>query len=239
MKQCPKCRTTYTDESLRFCLADGTPLESVSDSVSTYYPGKTDQIRIDVPPTQAARFAPASVPEERSSGRWIKIAAAMLLLGFLGLAMVAIVGALIYFNSAHRETAAAEKTPTPSATPAQTPDKEKQKLQDELANLQRRLEEEKKPSANSKPTPATADTDETKTYTTRATVNSPGDGFLALRSLPDADYGERIAKIPHGSTVEVISCADDQVTIGSHTGHWCLITYQSNAGFVFDAFLDY
>ncbi|HEX2640645.1 MAG TPA: hypothetical protein VHL50_08745, partial [Pyrinomonadaceae bacterium] len=101
------------------------------------------------------------------------------------------------------------------------------------------LDEEKKPSANTKPTPATADSDETKTYTSRATVNSPSDGFLALRSLPDANYGERIAKIPHGSTVDVISCADDQVTIGSHTGHWCLITYQSNAGFVFDAFLDY
>ena len=239
MKQCPKCRTTYTDESLRFCLADGTPLESVSDSVPTYYPGKTDQIRIDVPPTQAARFSPMPVAERPSSGRWVKIVIGVLLVGILGIAAVAIVGALIYFNSAHRETAAAEKTPTPTATPAQTPDKEKQKLEDELANLQRRLDEEKKPSANTKPTPATADTDETKTYASRATVNSPSDGFLALRSLPDANYGERIAKIPHGSTVDVISCADDQVTIGSHTGHWCLITYQSNAGFVFDAFLDY
>jgi hypothetical protein len=239
MKQCPKCRTTYTDESLRFCLADGTPLESVSDSVPTYYPGKTDQIRIDVPPTQAARFSPMPVAERPSSGRWVKIVIGVLLVGILGIAAVAIVGALIYFNSAHRETAAAEKTPTPTATPAQTPDKEKQKLEDELANLQRRLDEEKKPSANTKPTPATADSDETKTYTSRATVNSPSDGFLALRSLPDANYGERIAKIPHGSTVDVISCADDQVTIGSHTGHWCLITYQSNAGFVFDAFLDY
>ena len=26
MKQCPNCRTTYTDDSLQFCLQDGTPL---------------------------------------------------------------------------------------------------------------------------------------------------------------------------------------------------------------------
>ena len=29
MKQCPTCRTTYTDESLRFCLADGSSLDPV------------------------------------------------------------------------------------------------------------------------------------------------------------------------------------------------------------------
>ena len=38
MKQCPSCRTTYTDESLSFCLADGTPLTEMAEE------GKLDPI---------------------------------------------------------------------------------------------------------------------------------------------------------------------------------------------------
>ena len=30
MKQCPSCQTTYSDDTLQFCLQDGTPLSSVS-----------------------------------------------------------------------------------------------------------------------------------------------------------------------------------------------------------------
>lgn len=32
MKQCPNCRTTYTDDSLQFCLQDGTPLTFVANA---------------------------------------------------------------------------------------------------------------------------------------------------------------------------------------------------------------
>lgn len=32
MKRCPVCQSTYSDDSLRFCLQDGTTLEGVSDS---------------------------------------------------------------------------------------------------------------------------------------------------------------------------------------------------------------
>lgn len=32
MKECPRCRTRYTDDSLQFCLQDGTPLAVVSVS---------------------------------------------------------------------------------------------------------------------------------------------------------------------------------------------------------------
>ena len=35
-----------------------------------------------------------------------------------------------------------------------------------------------------------------------ARVDSPGDGFLALRAVPDARSGEPLAKIPHGTTVQ-------------------------------------
>jgi ketosteroid isomerase-like protein len=32
MKQCPNCRTTYTDDSLQFCLQDGSPLSAVANA---------------------------------------------------------------------------------------------------------------------------------------------------------------------------------------------------------------
>ena len=34
MKHCPQCQTSYTDDTLRFCLHDGTPLVETSDSFS-------------------------------------------------------------------------------------------------------------------------------------------------------------------------------------------------------------
>ncbi len=58
MKQCPKCQTTYTDETLRFCLADGSalvPLTGTEKTVSSM-PGSEETIafdrnplRVDVP----------------------------------------------------------------------------------------------------------------------------------------------------------------------------------------------
>jgi hypothetical protein len=35
MKRCPKCSSTYTDDSLNFCLTDGAPLSSVADPDAT------------------------------------------------------------------------------------------------------------------------------------------------------------------------------------------------------------
>src|SRR2546427_6315842 len=35
MKQCPACKTTYTDETLSYCLSDGQPLVFVEDEYAT------------------------------------------------------------------------------------------------------------------------------------------------------------------------------------------------------------
>jgi hypothetical protein len=32
LKKCPKCAMTYTDDSMNFCLSDGTPLAEIADS---------------------------------------------------------------------------------------------------------------------------------------------------------------------------------------------------------------
>ncbi|MGI8786240.1 MAG: hypothetical protein ACR2HG_00580 [Pyrinomonadaceae bacterium] len=56
MKQCPLCRRTYTDETLAFCLEDGSPLVAQIDSEVTqqYIPAATE--RFETPRT----FAPPS-----------------------------------------------------------------------------------------------------------------------------------------------------------------------------------
>jgi ketosteroid isomerase-like protein len=68
MKRCPKCQSTYTDDTLRFCLQDGTPLVSVSGSASG--PGLSDaektlvldssERRDEPPPTEI--LGPAAIP---------------------------------------------------------------------------------------------------------------------------------------------------------------------------------
>ncbi len=59
MKHCPKCQTEYTDETLQFCLQDGTPLvqDSMANSQSSYdtdaetlvVPKRVEPIRFDLP----------------------------------------------------------------------------------------------------------------------------------------------------------------------------------------------
>ena len=67
-----------------------------------------------------------------------------------------------------------------------------------------------------------------------AKVNSPKDGFLALRNLPSHDIGDRIAKIPHGETINVLLCSEQSVTIAGRTGHWCMVSHNNQTGWVFD-----
>jgi hypothetical protein len=58
MKQCPVCRSTYADESLRFCLQDGAPLESVRGAASS------DEFKTLVLPESAATGGGESQPTE-------------------------------------------------------------------------------------------------------------------------------------------------------------------------------
>src|SRR5688500_12326195 len=50
MKLCPNCKTTYSDDTLRFCLADGTSLIPTSSAEKTVeMSGGTNQMRLDIP----------------------------------------------------------------------------------------------------------------------------------------------------------------------------------------------
>ena len=230
MKQCPACKTTYTDETLRFCLADGGTLISLPDEEETLIKGGRRDIRVNVSPDAGSGAV------KSSSGIWWKVAIGVVILGVLALTVAGLAGALFFYGTGQRDDNRTSVSPTPAATssPAASPDTEKQRLADELANIQKQLEEQQRSAANTDPFPTPVSPN-----VPTARVNSPRDGFLALRSEPNAEYGERLTKIPHGALVELNDCETESTTIGGRTGRWCLVTYRDHTGWVFDAWLVY
>ena len=129
-------------------------------------------------------------------------------------------------------TQQAQQTTPPAATPTQTPDDTNERLLEKLAELEKKIDDQQK-QAKATPAPPVIRT------ATRAWVNSPGDGFLALRSDPSADVGYRMLQIPHGAEVRVLSCQDRSTRISGRNGRWCRLRYEGTTGWAFDAWLVY
>lgn len=232
MKQCPACKNTYTDDSLLFCLADGATLTELGDEQPTLVRAERDQVRVDIP-GEPIRREPTAKTEARTNRLVLKVVIGVLLLGLLALVGLGVAGAIFYMNTGSPIVAVKSPTPYPSSSPAPTIDSEKDNLEKELADLQKKLEEQLAPAPSK--TPPGFESDELPT----ARVDSPNDGFLALRSAPDAEKGERLARIPHGTVVVLENCEKEKVTIGARTGRWCMVSYAGQTGWVFDAWLTY
>jgi uncharacterized protein YraI len=110
-----------------------------------------------------------------------------------------------------------------------------------LESLKKQIENQKAPAKNDSAT---------RTFPTQTTpsapviqtarVNSPNDNFLALRSIPDSKNGIMLAKIPHGTNIEIIGCQKKPTQRpGGRSGRWCRTNYNGQDGWVFDAFLSY
>ena len=244
MKQCPTCRTTYTDETLSFCLADGAVLADM-DEQATFVRPAGEQMRVVIPQDAPKPHFAVPPPLSTKSGTgWMKIVLVVGLLGFMVLAAAGIAGALIYFNKDARTGATNANTsnkdpnrPTPTPTIANTTaNTDTDQLRNQIANLEKRLNEQKnsdRPVSNIPPPP-----DQPVITSTTARVNSPGDGFLAMRSLPNSEAGTRVLQIPHGATVSLNGCLP-RTRIASKTGRWCRASYGGYTGWVFDAWLVY
>lgn len=234
MKQCPSCKTTYTDDSLSYCLSDGTSLILVADDEPTVVRSiKNDAVRVDVKhrPEPVVVARPEQPP---ASNSWIKILIAALVLGVLAIAGLGLAGAAFYYGSGNitAETPPKSPTPVPTQTPTPTPDPEKEKLRDELANIQKRLDEQQKKAQSVKPSVDPS-------LTTTVTANSPDDGFLALRSEPNSESGKRILKIPHGAKLQIGVCGDYVTTAKNNYGRWCRAAYGGYSGWIFDKYVIY
>jgi hypothetical protein len=235
MKRCPNCGTTYTDETLRFCLADGASLVFIGNET---FDRAGARLTNDAPATEIIGSYP-TVASRRPGSPVVKIVIALLVAGLLALIGIGAAGAFFYMNSGG-EIVASSPTPTPKTSPTLSPrssptsDDGSEELEKELADLQKKLEEIVK-TAPGKSTSEPDDDDGTPT----ATVNSPKDGFLALRDKPDAKKGVRLAQIPHGAKVYLENCEKERVTIDGRAGRWCMVTYNDQTGWVFDAWLTY
>lgn len=251
MKQCSACKTTYTDETLSYCLADGKPLVPIVDDQATIanYGGEATAVlgrggpmRVAIPQlTREARITPVftqvSAPADRSSGGMKIILGLLAVLLLIG-GIVGIGGLIFYLNSKRPEVASVSNvtnrspaaTPSPSATA-----NDKDDLREQIANLEKRLNEQK--SAN-RPANIPLTLPNQPATTTTARVNSLGDGFLALRTFPNSEEGSRILQIPHGAVITVGGCLN-AIRVSGKTGRWCRASYNGYSGWVFDAFLVY
>lgn len=257
MKQCPSCGTNYTDDTLRFCLSDGASLIE-NDEQATFVRGgqgpqtaKTatfpdrGQLRVDIPQTTASQGYSGIPPTVETSPSWLKIVVVVGVFAVMIVVAAGIAVALIYFNKDARPAVtdngqnANRQSPLPTLTPSTSPtapNSETNELREQIANLEKRLNEQK--NANRSPTNIPVPPDQPNVTQSSAIVNSPGDGFLALRTLPSSSAGERIYAIPHGARVFLNGCLAT-TRVGNKTGRWCRARYGTYNGWVFDAWLAY
>ena len=226
MKRCPQCGTTYTDATLRFCLADGTALV-----------GGEEPLRAEIPsPDTRVSMGSAQHPP-RTSKAWIFVVLGTVIIGLMAIAGVVVLGILAYIGSVDAEPEQIVfATPSPAAAPSE-PASDEQILRQELEKLEKQLEDMDLPRVDQDPFPDGIDTEAGAPMT--ATANSPKDGFLALRSLPSTDIGERLAVIPHGAEVKVVACDPNYNTLNGRRGRWCLLMWGQFVGWAFDAYLTF
>ena len=120
MKRCPQCQNRYSDDTLRFCLQDGTPLVSdtatgepptvmLSEEPTVVRPSPPERINFEIPSTVSYQtagatrdnFTDAAVPPAKKSNTTMIV----LLTALLTLIVAAVggVGAWIFFKN-KRET---------------------------------------------------------------------------------------------------------------------------------------
>lgn len=251
MKQCPSCKNTYTDDSLQFCLEDGTPLVSTAnDALPTVQMSfeRNAPVRVSIPndsaPTVFAQPPAANNPQFQQSQPAEKKGFGLIIAGVLGLLLLLGGGGLAAFlliprvgNNENSAVAKTTATPTATIAPTASPNDETAILKEEMKKLKKQLETQKNQKSNSsvtttQPQPQPYDNGRT------AYANSPGDGFLALRSEPSSEAGDRIAKIPHGAALTVIDCPRSS-NIGKMPGRWCRVVYNGQQGWAFDKFMKF
>lgn len=238
MKKCPTCQTVYADEAMIFCLNDGANLIVVSEEPATVQlPFDRNPMRVNVAPDSAPTYfsptAPVAPPPVKKSP------VGMIIAGALGLLVLLVIGGLAAFivlrPADNKNSAVVSPTPfvSPTGVPIAAPTSdETAKLKEEMANLQKQLQDQKK----QKNLPAVTNPAAPKEMPTTARANSPRDGFLALRDEPSSTSGYQIAKIPHGASLTVIACPKSS-SVGKTAGRWCQVVYNGQPGWAFDAFM--
>jgi hypothetical protein len=117
MKKCPQCKSVYTDETLAFCLSDGTPLDREFSSEETLQlpnPLLTDSA-FAVPTMSSVRPSYESAVTETGTAR--KGASRIWIFSTIGLLLLLIFGgaaALVFSGLGKSQQATDARTPTPA-----------------------------------------------------------------------------------------------------------------------------
>jgi hypothetical protein len=134
MKRCPNCQTTYADDSLKFCLQDGTPLAGIANQNSADYfntesetvvsPKRVEPIRFEPPSsyqTNDANRQPTNEPivVEKHEKKKSNTAAIVTLsvLGTIFLLALGGLGAWLYFSNKKTQVAVNVNTATQNRQP--------------------------------------------------------------------------------------------------------------------------
>jgi hypothetical protein len=247
MKQCPACKNTYTDESLKFCLADGNLLIETDDTEQpTIISSDRNQMKVNIPQHTAPNVftSPAASAETRKQSKLPLVIAALFAL--IVLAVVGIGAIFLFKPFSGRETAVVANNSNSSENKTNiASDNQNKELQDKIANLERQLQEQKnqnkvtKNQTVSNSANKTANSTPNNSSSPTATVKSSSDGFLSLRTEPSVKTGTQIIKIPTGATVQLENCEKNTITIDGRSGRWCMVSYKGETGWAFDAWLAY
>jgi FlaG/FlaF family flagellin (archaellin) len=120
MKRCPKCHHEYQDETLRFCLEDGTPLFDARDSeapVTEILPRGTPTLKSTPPtlPSFPSDNLPSAHEKQRSSNPILTVGVVAIVI--LLFALVAIAAVFLLRQGGDKESRVPQ-TATPSASPS-------------------------------------------------------------------------------------------------------------------------
>src|SRR5580765_3098053 len=126
MKRCPKCNQEYQDDSLRFCLEDGTPLSAMTRGAAApateILPHALPTQRSSaptIPSYMGADSARVSPTEERRSNPILTVG--VIAIALLLLALVGIVAYFVISQSRTSDSNQAKAAATPSASPNSSP----------------------------------------------------------------------------------------------------------------------
>ena len=109
MKVCPQCDQTFNDDSLMFCLMDGSPLVSTESQ-----------------PTIVIE-RPVTPPKKKNTGLWVGLVVVIMLFGIIAVAVLLMIfyggrGDAANTNRQNAANTSPTKAPvTPRPTPSQTP----------------------------------------------------------------------------------------------------------------------
>jgi len=223
MKTCPKCKNVYTDNTLSFCLSDGTPLTGNIDKHETeVLPNMVVNLETDdsLPTETRASYArtdenliESNVTDRKKgvSPFWI-----LATFGLLGIIIIGVGFAWFFIpNSVQKEGATGKANVTNSSTPS---------LSNEPATPANKLSSNKDGKDRQSPKPTSTPTKKTTAY---RVVGVKSNDVLYIRPAP-GNLKSVVGKIPPGGNGIKI------VGRGKRVGKsvWVPIVYQGKRGWV-------